>query len=245
MSHGEAGDSPDKEGVPAMVSDKREAVAADEFHAVASVEDQRLIAALRGGDEAAFATLIDRYHTTLVRVAALYVPNWAVAEEVAQETWLGVLRGLDRFEGRSSLKTWIFRILLNQARRHGAREGRSIPFAAIGYQETERDEPAVDPARFLPPGDRWAGHWSAPPTDWGAAPEERLLAGEGRAYVQDAIATLPPTQREVITLRDVEGWSAEEVCNALALSDTNQRVLLHRARSKVRSALERYLSPIS
>ena len=198
------------------------------------MEDEgELVAALRAGDEAAFKQLIDRYHASLVRVAQAYVPTRALAEEVAQETWLAVLEGIDRFEGRSSLKTWLFRILTNRAKTRGMRERRSLAFSAL-----ESDDGAVDADRFRGPDENWPGHWSAPPR---AFPEERLLADETRGIIEDAIAKLPATQRTVITLRDVEGWSAEEVCNALTLSETNQRVLLHRARSSVRAALEQYL----
>jgi RNA polymerase sigma-70 factor (ECF subfamily) len=173
------------------------------------------------------------YHAMLVRVARMYVSTQAVAEDVAAETWLAVLEGIDRFEGRSSLKTWIFRILTNRAKTKGIREGRSLPFSAL-----EPDEPAVGPERFRTGDDRWPGHWAAPPSGF---PEERLLAGETRDVIERTIAALPPTQRAVISLRDIEGWSAEEVCNALTLTETNQRVLLHRARSAVRAALEEYL----
>jgi RNA polymerase sigma-70 factor (ECF subfamily) len=192
-----------------------------------------LLAALRAGEEAAFRALIDMYHAMLVRVARMYVSTQAVAEEVAQETWLAVLEGIDRFEGRSSLKTWIFRILTYRAKTRGIREGRSLPFSSF-----EPDEPAVEAERFHGGGHAWPGHWAAPPTGF---PEERLLAGETRELIENAIEALPPTQRAVISLRDIEGWSAEEVCNALTLSETNQRVLLHRARSAVRAGLEQYL----
>jgi RNA polymerase sigma-70 factor (ECF subfamily) len=200
--------------------------------------DAALVAALRAGDEAAFTALIDRHHAALVRHAMVYVRDRAVAEEVAQETWLGLLRGLDGFAGRSSLKTWLFRILTNQAKRRGAREGRSIPFSALA---PGHGEPAVDPDRFFPPGDEWAGHFIDEQRDWCRNPEEVLLSAELKAVVEVAIAALPPAQREVITLRDVDGFSAAEVCNVLGLSDTNQRVLLHRARAKVRRAIERQL----
>ena len=192
-----------------------------------------LVAALRAGDENAFRALIEMYHATLVRVARMYVSTQAVAEDVAQETWLAVIEGIDRFEGRSSFKTWLFRILTNRAKTRGIREGRSLPFSAL-----EPDEPSVEPDRFNGGDHKWPGHWSVRPQDF---PEERLLAGETRTVIEDAIASLPPTQQTVITLRDVEGWSAEEVCNALTLTETNQRVLLHRARSAVRKALEQYL----
>ena len=163
----------------------------------------------------------------------LYVSTRAVAEEVVQETWLAVLTGLDRFEGRSSLKTWLFRILSNKAKTRGQREGRTLPFSSLATDGDE-SEPAVDIDRFA----GHAGHWAAPPR---GVPEERLLAGEAKARIEAAIAGLPPNQRTVITLRDVEGLSAEEACSVLGLSETNQRVLLHRARSKVRAAFEQYL----
>ncbi len=209
--------------------------------ASAGSKDWSLIRALRTGEEAAFVALLDRYHASLVRLASLYVPNQAVAEEVVQETWVGVLRGIDQFEGRASFKTWLFRILVNQAKRRGAREARSVPFSALARPEAGGYEPAVDPDRFLPAGHDDAGHWAAELRDWRQTPEDVLLAHETRAEVRLAIADLPPGQRLVITMRDLEGWSADEVCNALTISETNQRVLLHRARSKVRRALERYL----
>jgi RNA polymerase sigma-70 factor, ECF subfamily len=199
--------------------------------------DAELVAALRDGDEAAFSALIEMYNSLLLRVAMMYVSSRAVAEEVVQETWLGVLKGVDRFEGRSSLKTWLFRILVNTAKTRGEREGRSIPFSSslrIGS-----DEPTVEPERFFAPGHAQAGGWSLGPTGW-ETPEERLLAGESHDVILRTIESLPPAQREVITLRDVEGWPSGEVCNALEITETNQRVLLHRARSKVRAALERY-----
>lgn len=205
-------------------------------------DEDALVAGLRSGDETAFVALIDRYHRSLVNLAAAYVSSRASAEDVAQETWLAVVRGIDRFEGRSSLKTWIFSILMNQARRRGRLEARSVPFSALAARELESDEPAVEPDRFLPEGSRWPGHWASPPPSWGEAPEERLLAAETRARIEAAIAALPPVQRTVITLRDVEGCAAAEVCNVLGLTETNQRVLLHRARSKVRRALESYLT---
>jgi RNA polymerase sigma-70 factor, ECF subfamily len=205
-------------------------------------DDEELLLALRRRDEQAFTALVDRYHGRLVRLARLFVANQAVAEEVAQETWIGVLQGIDRFEGRSSFRTWLFRILTNQARRRGQREARSLPFAAFSGQDDADDaEPAVAPDRFLPAGDEWAGHWVSYPANWGETPEERFLSHETRGLVQQAIDALPPQQRIVITMRDVEGLPSEEVCNALGISETNQRVLLHRARSKVRGQLEQYL----
>ena len=194
--------------------------------------------ALRAGDEEAFAALVREYHASLVRVARMYVSTLAAAEEVAQETWLAVLNGLSRFEGRSSLKTWIFRILTNIAKTRAVRDGRTLPFSAL--QDPARvPEAAVDADRFLDPEHpRWPGHWALKPEPW---PEEALVAGETRERLAEAIEALPATQRAVISLRDVEGWTSEEVRNALDLSETNQRVLLHRARSKVRAALESYL----
>lgn len=204
-------------------------------------DDRQLIAAIRDGDDDAFVALIDRYHPSLVRIALLFVRDHGVAEEVAQETWIGVLRGLDRFEGRSSFRTWLFSILANQARRRGQRERRVIPFSALGWPGGGDAEPAVDPDRFFPPGDEWTGYWASPPRDLVDDPEAALLSSEARGVIEQAMLALPPNQRAVIRLRDVEGWESDEVCNALGLSATNQRVLLHRARSRVRQALEPYL----
>ncbi|HEY2938957.1 MAG TPA: sigma-70 family RNA polymerase sigma factor [Gaiellaceae bacterium] len=200
--------------------------------------DAQLLDALRAGDERAFAALVREYHSSLVRVARIYVSTLASAEEVAQETWVGVLNGLDRFEGRSSLRTWIFRILTNIAKTRAQRDGRTLPFSAL--QDPGRvPEAAVDADRFLDPEHpRWPGHWAIKPEAW---PEDALLAAETRERIAEAIEALPASQRAVITLRDVEGWDGAEVCNALGLTETNQRVLLHRARSKVRGALESYL----
>ena len=203
--------------------------------------DAELVEALRAGDEKAFAELVDSYSGPLLRLARMYVASDAVAEEVVQETWMGVIRGIDRFEARSSLKTWIFRILVNVARTRGRREARSIPFSSIA--DPSGDEPSVDPDRFLGPDDRNANAWSLAPAPW-QAPEESLLSGEARSVILAAIDELPPAQREVITLRDVAGWPSSEVAEALEISDGNQRVLLHRARSKVCRALERYLDEI-
>jgi RNA polymerase sigma-70 factor (ECF subfamily) len=206
-------------------------------HAV-SLDDARLVKALRARDERAFEELMRMYNASLLRVALIYVASRAVAEEVVQETWIGVFNGIDRFETRSSLKTWIFRILTNIAKTRGQREGRTVPFSTLERPDAV-PEAAVVSDRFLPPDhERWPGHWSSKPEPW---PEERLLAAETRELVDRAIEQLPPAQRAVISLRDVEGWSSEETRNALGVSETNQRVLLHRARSKVRQALEDYL----
>jgi RNA polymerase sigma-70 factor, ECF subfamily len=201
--------------------------------------DDELLAALRAGDEDAFRELVDRHSPAMLRVALTYVPSRAVAEETVQETWLAVLRGLDGFEGRASLKTWVFRILTNLAAKGGSRERRSAPFSALAAAEDDGG-PSVDPERFLPADhEQWPGHWALAPRAW-PTPEDGLLSGETRAVVVAAIRDLPETQRTVIALSDVEGWDADEVCAALEISAGNQRVLLHRARTAVRAALERY-----
>ena len=204
--------------------------------------ETQLIDALRRRDESAFATLVDQYHVSLIRLAQMYVADRAAAEEVVQDTWLGVLKGIDRFEGRSSVKTWLYRILTNIAKTRGVRESRSLPFSAFWEAEAELFEPAVAADRFRPSDDpQWPHHWAFELPAWGEHPEERLLSDEAQAVIRRAIEALPPAQREVITLRDLEGWSSVEVCNTLSVSETNQRVLLHRARSKVRRVLEQYL----
>jgi RNA polymerase sigma-70 factor, ECF subfamily len=205
-----------------------------------SADDLELLARLRRGDEAAFTQLVERLHGPMLRVAMAHVGNRAVAEEVAQDAWVGVLAQLDRFEGRSSLRTWVLRIVANRARTRAVRERRTLPFSSLAGLE-EPGPPAVEPERFLPAGHRWAGHWASPPRSWGDLPEERLLSAEIRAEVERAVELLPPAQRAVITLRDVEQMTAAETCQLLELTEGNQRVLLHRARSRVRRALERYL----
>ena len=205
-------------------------------------QDADLLERIRAGDADAFMTLVDRYGPLMLRIALGHVRSRAVAEEVVQDAWLGVLQGLDRFEGRSSLKTWILRITANRARTRGEREARSVPLSSL----TPEDEPSVDPDRFRPADDpRYPGGWAIPPHAWARLPEERLLARETLQHVRAAIATLPPRQQEVILLRDVEGWEPEEVGQALDLTPGNQRVLLHRARSKVRAELERYFEETS
>lgn len=198
-----------------------------------SPQDAKLVERLRARDENAFMELIRELNPSLLRIARMFVPTAAVAEDVVQETWLAVLNGIDRFEGRSSLKTWIFRILTNTAKTRGERERRSVPFSALDTEDGGY-EPAVERSRFT-----GTGHWAVLPRAW---PEDKLLAGETLSVIERAIERLPQTQRTVITLRDVEGWTADDVRNALELSETNQRVLLHRARAKVRNALEQYLS---
>jgi RNA polymerase sigma-70 factor, ECF subfamily len=198
--------------------------------------DQELVARLRCGDEPAFVHLVDDLGPLMLRLALGHVRTRAVAEEVVQETWLAVLAGLGTFEGRSSLKTWILRILVNRAKTRGERESRCVAFSCLTDDD---DAAAVDPDRFFGAGHRWPGGWCTPPAP---LPEERLVARETVALVAGAIDELPARQREVIVLRDVQGWDAEEVCRALDLSEGNQRVLLHRARSRVRVALEAELS---
>jgi RNA polymerase sigma-70 factor, ECF subfamily len=205
------------------------------------VSELELLGALRRGDEQAFITLVDRHGAGMLRLARVYVRDRAVAEEVVQEAWIGVLRGIDRFEGRSSLGTWLLRIVANLAKTRAVREARSVPFSALAGADTEEEGPSVPPERFRGPEDRWAGHWATPPQPWGR-PDQALLSAETRAVIAAAIDALPEMKRRVITLRDVEGWSAKEVCNVLELSETNQRVLLHRARTKVRQALDEYLT---
>ncbi len=195
--------------------------------------DNELLDRLRALDEQAFAMLVKEFHPKLLRVARMHVANDAVAQEVVQETWVGVLKGLERFEGRSSLKTWIFRILTNRAKTRGEREKRTVPFSAIGSDE---DNPVVEVERF---NDK--GSWTKPPQAWAQnIPEQLALDDELRAVIEKGIATLPPNQGLVITLRDVQGFSSEETCNLLEISETNQRVLLHRARSKLRTVLAAY-----
>lgn len=205
-----------------------------------SADDLRIVEALRSGNEAAFVSLIDRYHASMLRLAMVFVPSQAVAEEVVQEAWMGVLQGLNRFEGRSSLKTWIFRILTNCAKTRAQREGRSVPFSSLPEFNSDLPEPAVDPERFRGPDQQWPGRWVLFPRSWDEIPEERILSQETFACIQEAIDDLPPSQRQVITLRDIEGWASDEICTLLSVSEANQRVLLHRARSRVRRALEKY-----
>ena len=201
-------------------------------------DDDVLVAALRARDEDAFAWLLDRYSGSLRRLARAHVSNDAAADEVVSEAWLAVITGIDRFEQRSSLKTWIFRILMNIARTRGTRDKRSVPFSSLGPEDD--DGPTIAADRFQGPDGRYPGHWSAFPTRWHDQPEIRSVAHETLGVVRDALDMLPPAQQEVVRLRDLEGWTSFEVCNALGLTETNQRVLLHRGRAKLRAALERY-----
>src|SRR2546421_9750717 len=201
-------------------------------------DETLLLQALRAGDERTFAMLVDELPPAMRRLARTFVSTPSLADEVVQETWLAVLEGLVRFEGRSALKTWIFRILANRAISRGQRERRSVPFSSLF--EPGPDEPAVDPDRFLPAADAGTGGWVGFPRAWDGIPEDRLLSNETMGVVARAIEALPPGQRAVITMRDVQGFDAREACNVLGVTETNQRVLLHRARSRVRRALERY-----
>jgi RNA polymerase sigma-70 factor (ECF subfamily) len=203
-------------------------------------EDHELVQRLREGDDDAFMELIDRYGAMMLRVAQMYVRDRGTAEEVVQETWLAVLNGIDRFEERSSLKTWLFRILTNRAKTRGQRDGRMVPFSSLVAEGTDGDEPSVNPDRFLGPDSPTPGAWAVPPVPW---PEDRLLERETLGVIEMAIDELPEAQREVILLRDVDGWTPMDVSDVLGITDGNQRVLLHRARTKVRAALERYMNP--
>jgi RNA polymerase sigma-70 factor (ECF subfamily) len=190
------------------------------------------LAALRAGDELAFAELVDELSPRMLKLARVYLSGMAVAEEAVQETWMVVLGSLDRFEARSSLATWILGIVVNVSRARGRHESRSRPFSSLSTD----DQPIIDPDRFLPPDhERWPGHWAIAPAPW---PERALETAEAERIIRDAVAALPQTQRAVITLRDIIGCSPEETCDALGLTDANQRVLLHRARTRVRAALE-------
>lgn len=207
----------------------------------AESSELKLLHALRNGDESAFGSLVDRYHTRLLRLARAYVPSNAVAEEVVQETWMGVVEGIHRFEGRSSLKTWIFQILTNRAKTRGKRESRYVSFSEATVPGDEDDDLGLEPERFHKSG-ALAGHWALPPSTWDEqTPERRLLSKEGMALMEKAIHALPANQRQVMILRDIEGIESEEICALLNISQSNQRVLLHRARTKVRSALNDYL----
>jgi RNA polymerase sigma-70 factor, ECF subfamily len=233
MRSGKTSESPSSMGEARSLAHDTRDTAADET---------ALLDGLRRGDDTAFLALVDRYSTSLLRLALTYVRNRQIAEEVVQEAWLGVLLGLNRFEGRSTVKTWIYRILINRAKTRAEREGRTVPFSALPELDLDLDGPSVEPDRFFPQDHQWSGGWKSYPSSWDGIPEERLLAQETRSLLREAIETLPTQQRQVVILRDIEGWQAEEVCNILEISETNQRVLLHRARSKIRRALERYLT---
>ena len=209
-----------------------------------TAEDERaLIAALRSGDERVFMRLVEQYQPAMVRLAQMYVGDRAVAEEVAQEAWLSALKSLDRFEGRSSFKTWLFQILVNGAKSRGQRERRSVPFSALADSDDDGGaEPSVAPERFQPVGAAYPGGWVTVPQSWAATPDASLDSQETRERIMMAIARLPINQQTVIRMRDVEGYTADEASMLLGISAANQRVLLHRARSRVRQSLEDYFT---
>ena len=200
-------------------------------------DDAEIVAALRRGDEEVFSTLVSEYSGLLLRLAQDFVKSRSVAEEVVQDTWLALLNGIDRFEMRSSLKTWLFRILVYKAKSRRAREARTVPFSSLVVDSAER---AVPEERFSA-GEPWPGHWGIPPIAVHSVPEERILAREVRERIAAALEMLPELQRIVVRLRDIAGWEATEVCSELGLTDANQRVLLHRGRARLRATLEQYL----
>ena len=206
--------------------------------------DAELLRRLRAGDEAAFTELVDRWAASMLRLALVHTHARALAEEAVQDTWLAVLQGLDRFEERSTLKTWVFRILLYTCRAKAERERRVPAVSDLQRAASEQAHGrAVPEEQFLPSSHpHWPGHWSQPPRSWVRTPDDALLSSELRRHLSDAVAALPERQRQVLTLRDVEGWTSEEVCRLLGVLPGNQRVLLHRARSTVRAALEPYLA---
>lgn len=202
-----------------------------------TAEESELVGRLREGDEQAFEEAVDALYPAMFAVARGYVRVRSVAEEVVQDGWVAILDGLERFEGRSSLRTWVLQIVANIARDRGAREGRSLPFSAL---EVSEEEPLVEPERFLRRGEPFPEGWKVFPTDWRTLPESRVLARETRDVVDAAITSLPDSQQLVMMLRDVVGCRAEEVSEALGITAANERVLLHRARVRVRAELERY-----
>lgn len=212
------------------------------------VDEAAILKLLRAGDEAIFTWLVEQYHASLVRLATLFVQDGALGEELAQETWLAVVQGVKRFEGRSSLKTWIFTILTNKAKTRSQREKRVVAFSDMEGPLRAAHQPTVDPKRFNDASaEKWSDHWAteSKPTSWASIPEDQLISQETMGLINQVIKDLPETQRAVITLRDIHELSSAEVCNALGVSETNQRVLLHRARARVRQALEDYLQPES
>jgi len=202
-------------------------------------EESALIAQLRAGDERAFAQLVDRYTPSMLRVARGYVPSHQIAEEVVQEAWIGVLKGISKFEGRSSLRTWVFTVMINIAKTRGVRERRDSDAEIAAFTGG-----TVDPARFRPDGDRWPGHWKADvePSPFPDTPEGSVLGDELVTVARREVDKLPDKQRTVVALRDMHGFDSKEVCELLDISIANQRVLLHRGRAAVRQALETYLA---
>jgi len=198
-----------------------------------TAEDRALVDRLRAGDEATFLAFVEKNHRAMIRVAMGYVSSEGIAEEVVQEAWVGILQGLHKFEGRCPLRAWMFRILINCAKMRGGREARSVPFSALESESCEGERRSME--SFRPPDDpRWPGHWARAPERW---TDERLADAEALIRIKAEIEKLPPNQRQVITLRDIEDWDSADVCEALGISEANQRVLLHRARTRVRQAL--------
>ena len=206
-----------------------------------SPEDRDLVDRLRSGDESTFLALVEKSHRAMVRVAMGYVASEAVAEEVVQEAWIGILQGLDRFEGRCPLRAWMFRILVNCAKLRGGREARSVPFSALESEDEGGERRPIETFR-APDDPRWPGHWAQGPERWA---DERLADAEALVRIRAEIEKLPPNQRQVITLRDIEDWDSAEVCEALEISEANQRVLLHRARTKVRQSLAGWAAEVA
>ncbi len=200
--------------------------------------DADLITALQAGDKDAFKALVDTLHAPLVRLARMYV-SAPTAEDAVQDTWVSVVRAIGSFEGRASLKTWVFRVMLNRVRTLARRESNTVPFAAAGFESDAH--PSVDPRRLVHP-ELGAHHWVGVPARWDLLPDHRLMSAEVRSVIDDALSKIPKSQREVLTMRDIEGWSSEETCEALGISAVNQRVLLHRGRASLRVALEDYLN---
>jgi len=204
----------------------------------AAASDEQIVSALRAGDERTFRALFERSYPMMKRVARTYVASDAVADEIVQDTWIAIMTGIERFEGRSALGTWMFSILTNQAKTHGARERRALPLSSLTPDDDKG--PAVNPDRFQKDDEAFPGHWATPPRPW-QKPDRRLLSLEVRGQLKEALAQLPERQRLIVVLRDVEGLSAEEVRHLLDLSPENQRVLLHRGRSRLRALLEEYI----
>jgi RNA polymerase sigma-70 factor (ECF subfamily) len=206
------------------------------------LDEQQMIERLKARDEDAFVELVERYYGYLLPLAEFYVSNKAVAEEVIQDAWLAVLKGIDRFEGRAAFKTWITQIVMNLARTRGVRDSRMVSFSQFSDEETGRWQPAVDPSQFQMATADYPDHWSVAPRPWNASPESQLLTSETMTALYKAVDLLPEAQRLVLTLRDINGYTPEEVCNILSITETNQRVLLHRARSKVRGIVDDHYS---